>query len=257
MEACILLLKRQTVKSNIILCTSTPDSFVSDMAAKYHIDVCVNPVSQGITADWNFAYATAKTELVTLAHQDDIYKPEYTEVMLRLANQGKDPMICFSEYYEIREGRWVDASVHRNLHIKKLMLKPLCVTALQGSTWVRRRILSFGNPIGCPLVMYVKSQLPEVVFHDGFASNVDWQTWEALSRRHGRFAYVQQPFLGHRIHPEATTSKLINAGGVRSAENFASSGRRPFVGIICRFYVTSQKSKPKDIEPLSFSNSGK
>ena len=164
------------------------------MAAKYHIDVCVNPVSQGITADWNFAYATAKTELVTLAHQDDIYKPEYTEVMLRLANQGKDPMICFSEYYEIREGRWVDASVHRNLHIKKLMLKPLCVTALQGSTWVRRRILSFGNPIGCPLVMYVKSQLPEVVFHDGFASNVDWQTWEALSRRHGRFAYVQQPF---------------------------------------------------------------
>lgn len=179
--------------------------------------------------------------------------------MLRLANQGRDPMICFSEYYEIREGKRVDASVHRNLRIKNLMLMPLRLTALQGSVWVRRRILSFGNPIGCPAVMYVKSQLPEVVFQEGFSSNVDWQTWEALSRRHGRFAYVQEPLMGHRIHPEATTSKLINAGGVRSAEDYAMFCKfwpSPVAGIICRLYVTSQKSKPKDRKPLT-SNSGK
>ena len=36
-----------------------------------------NPKNAG--TDWNFAYDNAPTQLVTLAHQDDIYKPEYLE----------------------------------------------------------------------------------------------------------------------------------------------------------------------------------
>ena len=77
--SCIRSVLSQNMQGNVCLTTSTPNQYIAALAQKYQIPVYVNPVSEGIAADWNFAVANAKTALVTLAHQDDRYFPEYTE----------------------------------------------------------------------------------------------------------------------------------------------------------------------------------
>lgn len=103
LEECIRSLRRQTVKSNIIMVTSTPNSYISDLAKKYNISLFVNEGPGGITQDWNFGYRCAETEYVTIAHQDDVYRKDYLERALRAVDYFKKPLIFFSDYYELRK----------------------------------------------------------------------------------------------------------------------------------------------------------
>ena len=82
LEECVKSLLEQTVKSTIFIATSTPNDHINAVAEKYNIPVYVNYGEKGIGGDWNFAYDKAQTPLVTIAHQDDIYEPTYTEKML-------------------------------------------------------------------------------------------------------------------------------------------------------------------------------
>jgi hypothetical protein len=43
----------------------------------------------GIGHDWNFSFSHAKTKYVTLAHQDDVYDPAYTENCLRISESSR------------------------------------------------------------------------------------------------------------------------------------------------------------------------
>ena len=83
LEECIASLLKQSVQSEIILATATPNQFLEKIARKYHLPLHINTGEKGLAADWNFALNQAKTEYVTLAHQDDIYLPNYTQVMLQ------------------------------------------------------------------------------------------------------------------------------------------------------------------------------
>ena len=93
LEDCIRSVLHQNVRGKICLTTSTPNQYIAALAQKYQIPVFANPVSEGIAADWNFAVASAKTRLVTLAHQDDLYEPSYTEKIIQVANICQDPII--------------------------------------------------------------------------------------------------------------------------------------------------------------------
>ena len=93
LEDCIRSVLHQNVRGKICLTTSTPNQYIAALAQKYQIPVFANPVSEGIAADWNFAVASAKTRLVTLAHQDDLYEPSYTEKIIQAANICQDPII--------------------------------------------------------------------------------------------------------------------------------------------------------------------
>ena len=81
LEECILSLKNQTVKSNIIMATSTPNEWIQGLAEKYEIPLYINTGEGGIAQDWNFAYRQAKTDYITIAHQDDIYEPNYLKMI--------------------------------------------------------------------------------------------------------------------------------------------------------------------------------
>ena len=70
---CISSLLKQTVKSRILIATSTPNEYITRTAAEYEIPVIVNKGQGGIVQDWNFAYKQADTPYVTIAHQDDFY----------------------------------------------------------------------------------------------------------------------------------------------------------------------------------------
>lgn len=241
LEDCICSLENQTVKSNIILCTATPNDHIARIAEKHHLEVCVNTGAHGIAEDWNFGFSQAQTPLVTLAHQDDVYEPEYTEAVLDAANRSQDTLILFTDYFEVRNGQKVYSNT--NLKIKKLLLLPLRIKSLQTSKWVRRRCLSLGDPICCPAVTYVKEKFQGDPFEPHFRCNLDWQLWEKLSRKRGGFRYISRPLMGHRIHVESTTSEIIGGGEGRAAEDYemlCAFWPKPLAKLINKAYVYAQ-----------------
>lgn len=242
LEECIRSLENQTVPSHIILVTSTPNSYIEGTAKKHGVELFVNEGPGGITQDWNFGYRMADAEYVTIAHQDDVYRKDYLERALKVVEGARRPLIFFSDYYELREGKVVKDNTL--LRVKRLMLVPLRWKRLQTSRWVRRRILSFGSPICCPSVLYVKQNLPETIFRDGFRSCEDWEAWEMISRFPGSFVYDKKALMCHRIHPDSETSAIIG-DNARSDEEFTMYCKfwpKWFARILNRQYAKGQKS---------------
>lgn len=245
LEECILSLEKQRKQGKIIISTSTPNQYIDRIAKRHNLTVFINDGETGIAEDWNFAYSRADTRLVTLAHQDDEYDAQYLEQILDAANHASKPLICFSDYYELRNGKRVYSKDSRLLKIKRMALMPLRLHFAQSSVWVRRRILSVCNPICCPAVTYIKDNLPSVLFEHHFASNVDWHAWEALSRLRGQFCYVKNPLMGHRIHSESTTTQVIGEDSGRTQEDLEMLMKfwpRPIATIINKLYSKGQKS---------------
>lgn len=242
LEECIRSLKKQTVKSNIILVTSTPNSYIDRLAEENGIPCYVNHGEHGITQDWNFGYQCAGSRYITIAHQDDFYDPGYLAEALRLLQKAERPLIFFSDYYEIRDGKRVEKN--RLLSVKRLMLWPLRIPVLQRSRWVRRRILSLGSPICCPSVTFAADNLPPVIFKHGFRACEDWEAWEMISRLSGQFVYSPQMLMGHRIHAESETSAIIG-DHKRSEEEYQMYCKfwpKWVAGRLVRLYAKGQDS---------------
>lgn len=242
LEECVKSLLAQTAKSKILIATSTPNEHITTVAQKYNIPVYINEGEKGIGGDWNFAYGKADTPLITIAHQDDIYEPDYTKQMLEFINKSKQPILYFSGYAELRNGE----KVYNNsiLKIKKLMLSPLKIKSLWTSRFVRRRILSLGCPICCPAVSFVRERVGESPFTNDYLSDIDWQQWELQSRKRGSFVYNPQPLMCHRIHGDSATTEIIG-DSKRSKEDFDMFCKfwpRPVAKIIVKFYSNSEKS---------------
>ena len=218
LEECLQSLLNQTVKTNIVLATSTPNDFIESLCKKYDIPMYVNEGESGITQDWTFAYSKADTYYVTIAHQDDVYEKEYVECLLEEISKVKKPLIFFTDYYEIRDG--IKIHSNRLLNIKRIMLFPLRTKLFWNSVFVRRRILSIGSPICCPSVTIAKNNCPEVIFKNRFRSNEDWEAWEELSKLKGAFVYSTKRLVCHRIHEDSETSKIIG-DNARSLEDYA------------------------------------
>ncbi len=245
LEDCIKTLIQQSAKSRIILCTATPNDHIAGMAEKYDLPLFINNGPRGIAEDWNFAYAQANAPLVTLAHQDDVYEPDFLSRVLERLNRAKRPMISFTDYYELRNGKKVFADGNKIIWVKEFAMIPLRIKAFEGSRWVRRRVLSLCDPICCPSVTFVKGNLPEVVFESHFASDLDWQAWEKLSRLKGDFCYINTPLMGHRIHEESTTTKVIGKDRGRSVEDlemYLKFWPRPIAKLLNALYSNAQKS---------------
>ena len=242
LEECMQSLKNQEVKSDIILATSTPNDYIKTLCEKYDVPMYVNEGESGITQDWNFAYAHADAEYVTIAHQDDVYEKEYSKYLLSMIEREKKPVIFFTDYGELRS----DKKVYSNklLKIKRIMLLPLRLRCFWNSKFVRRRILSLGSPICCPSVTFVKKNCPEIVFQHGFRADEDWQAWELLSRQKGAFVYCRKPLMLHRIHEDSETSKILgdNARTKEDYVMFCKFWPKPIAKLLTKLYGTSEKS---------------
>lgn len=244
LEETIISLVNQTVKTNIIIATSTPNAYIQGLAERYHIPVYVNDGIKGIGGDWNFAVRSAQTELVTIAHQDDIYEPGYAEAMLKAMNNAKQPLIAFSHYAELRDGEKVFSN--QLLKIKKMLLIPMKL--FPGSIFMRRRSLSLGNAICCPAVTYVRDVILKHPFNLELSCNLDWAQWEALSKLKGSFAYVDKPLMCHRIHEGSTTSEIIgeNKRTTEDLQMFCAFWPKPIAKALAKVYATSEKSNNLD-----------
>lgn len=240
----IASLLAQSLSTNVILSTSTPNEYLKDICEKYSIQMVVNPNPHLAGDDWNFGYDAAKTPLVTMAHQDDYYDPTFLERMLDGINSYDEDevLIGFTDYFEMRDGRRVDSNTL--LKIKRFMNAPLANRFFNGSKFVKKRILAFGDPICCPAVTLVKPKLGLSPFDTTYKNSCDYKTWVDFASRDGRFVYVNQPLVGHRIYPESATS--LNLGeDIRKGEDLeilSTLWPRPIAKLVNSVYALSEKS---------------
>lgn len=236
LERCIRSLLRQRIPSPVILCTSTPSPRLSELAQKYGLAYYVREGKSGIGEDWNFAYEMAGAELVTIAHQDDLYHRDYTACLLRAARRYPDMTVFTTDYCIIKDGRLIQGDLM--LWVKRLLRLPLRIPALGSRRLIKRLPLMFGNSICCPATTYRKSLIGEPLVRSGLQFALDWDTLLRLADQRGRFICEERPLLFYRVHDGAATSACI-ADRRRQREEEAMFERfwpRPLVRLIMKGY---------------------
>lgn len=246
LEDCIKSVLNQNYKSNVVIATSTPNKYINDMAKKYNLKVKTNPnKGGGIGKDFDFASNCVQSKLVTIAHQDDIYDYNYSKFVVDMYNKYNDASIIFTDYYEIKGDRREYSN--KNLKIKRILLLPLKIKHFGKYRFFKRWILRFGNSISCPAVTYVQQNVPENKFDVDMKCDIDWYAWEKLSRLDGRFVFVSDKLMGHRIDETTTTTKIISEG-IRTKEDlimFKKFWPLKISMFINKFYIKSEENNAK------------
>lgn len=238
LRACLDSLRAQTRPSSLVLSTSTPHVAVTALASEYGARLAVHYPSKGIGDDWNAALAQARTQWVTLAHQDDVYLPDFTERTLAAATGNRDALMVITGYGELLGTR--PRLLSPMLAIKRALLELgfLGRDAI-GSTQAKRRLLRFGCPVPCPSVTLRASA--GLRFREDLKVNLDWDAWLRLAGQPGAFAYVRRTLMLHRIHAASETSDGIRAG-VRAREDlmmFRAQWPAPIARVLARAYAMS------------------
>lgn len=242
LSECIRSLSSQVQPTSTIVVTSTPNEYIESVCHRFNVPLYVGSHQSGIARDWIFGLEKAETPLVTIAHQDDVYKPWYSERMLLSVNSAENPLIYFTNYSELRNG--VEVTDNGLLRVKRALLSPLKLKALDNSIFVRRRILSLGSPICCPSVTYIRPNLMDSIFTDELKCNLDWQAWERISRLSGAFLYDSQICMSHRVHEGSETTALIR-DATRGKEDFVMFSQfwpKWAAHFFTRIYALSQRS---------------
>ena len=241
LEECLRSLVSQTRKSEVYIATSTPSKYIQKLADKYSCNLYVNQNSSGIASDWNFAFSRCKTPYLTLAHQDDIYLPEYTASLFN-NKKIENSLITFTDYSELLVGTIRENTA--NLLIKKILRLPFLFSGELSSKFYKRFILSFGSPIPCPSVMYNTLKLKDFRFSGEFSINMDWAAWLELSRKEGSFVFERKKLFLHRIHQGSETTKGITDRRRWNEDKriFAMIWPSWFAKILVRLYSLSYQS---------------
>lgn len=206
LEDCIKSVLDQEYPSKVVIATSTPNSFIKNLAKKYKLDIKVNQGKTGIGADFDFALNSGETELVTIAHQDDVYDPDYSKEMVDAYKKHPESLIIFPDYYELRKEGKVE--LNTLLKVKHFLLWPLRLTSGK-SKFMKRMALRFGDPICCPAVTFNTKKVKTPLFDNEMKNDVDWHAWEVLSKKPGNFTFVDRKLMGHRIHSGSATTENI------------------------------------------------
>lgn len=242
LEKCVQSVINQTVKSKVLISTSTPNDYINNIAQKYNLYVAVNKGKGDMADNFNFAYAQANSKYVTICHQDDYYANRYLECIQNVEKKTTNAIIFFTDYYEDRLTHI--EKQNSNLMIKRMALYPLKFKIFRKSYSVRKFILKFGNPICCPTVLFNKQIVQTPNFDSEWLSVLDWRVWVALSKYEGEFCYVSQPLVYHRIHSESETTRTIKNNRRTNEEMAMYQEMWPkwFAKIISRIYEKGQKN---------------
>lgn len=234
LEECIRSLLHQSVRSDILICTSTPCDYIAALAGKYGIPVFVRDGESGIREDWLFAWETAGKDhsLVTIAHQDDRYHRDYVKYLLAAYRRYPDMTVFCSDYLvmkteERRTAGGILYPAHTELKagdlvrfVKILLRLPLRFPGLADRTCFKRAALVFGNSICCPSCTYNHDRIGDAMFGSEFAFALDWDNLYELAGMPGRFVCVERPLIAYRVHDGAETKACIRDNR-RSADETA------------------------------------
>jgi glycosyltransferase involved in cell wall biosynthesis len=231
-------LRTQTsAASEILLASSTPSTELDAFAKQHAVPLHINPQRVDIAADWNFALAAAHTQLVTLAHQDDYFAPTYVARLSTALRRNPGASIAFCDYSE--HTPLGPRRTNINLRIKRALRERAfgpreCIAESRDKV----RLLSLGNPICCPSVMFDRSVLADFRFPSGFQTNLDWMAWLELARRPGGFVYVRERLVSKGVHAGSETTATI-ANRAREREDraiFDTLWPRPLAAALATLY---------------------
>ena len=216
LDACIHSLKRQSVKSKIILCTSTPSPFLEAMAKIHDIPLYVRDGKSDI--------------------QDDCYHRDYAAWVQRCWERYPDTTV-FTTDCAILKGEELQRPGMIQF-IKMLLRLPLRLHGLADRTFVKKAALVFGNPIICPSCTYDKEALGTPLFDSPYKFALDWDTMWKLAARPGRFICVERPLIRYRIHDGATTKACIqdHRRGADETAMYEKIWPKPVVKVLMHFY---------------------
>ena len=215
LEECLRSVTSQTVKSEVICCTSTPSSYIRELTARYQVPLYVRDGASNIREDWMFAYGKAQGRFVTIAHQDDRYRSDYAEKLLKAWKKYPDLLLFASDYLTIRmtekegEMKAIPESFNMVWLVKKILRLPLRFHFLADRTWIKRSSVWFGNSICCPSCTYNKEQIGDDMFHSEYDFALDWDNLYELAGKKGRFICSEKPLIAYRVHAAATTKACI------------------------------------------------
>lgn len=242
LESCIKSLKRQSVPSEIILCTSTPSCYIQALAEVYDLPLYVRDGASDIRDDWNFAYEKASGRLVTIAHQDDRYHKDYTKTLQECWERYPDTTVFMTDCAVVKNGEVQKPGLVP--FVKHLLRLPLRLRRYADRTRVKRAALIFGNPVICPSCTYDKEQIGMPLFDSPYKFALDWDTLWNLAARPGRFVCVEKPLLFYRIHEDATTKACIESDerARDEAAMYAKIWPRPAARILLFFYKQAYRA---------------
>lgn len=188
------------------------------MARKYGAQLHIHGTARGIGSDWNIALAQSDTEWTTIAHQDDVYHPDYTRRIVDAGKGVQNPLIVFCEYVELRADSHLPASAL--LRAKRLLLElGFLGRSVIRSASAKSRALRFGCSIPCPAVTFHRNALRLFSFREDLKVSLDWAAWLELAAQPGAFVWVREILMEHRIHDTSATSSAID-DGTRKREDF-------------------------------------
>lgn len=234
LEECIRSLKRQTVRTDILLCTSTPSEYIDRIAEKYEIPVYVREGESDIREDWLFAWRIGGKDhhLVTIAHQDDRYHRDYVKRLLHAWEKYPDLSVFCGDYLVLKTEEGVISDGTRYpagtvlkagdlvRFVKKVLRLPLRLRFLADQSLVKKSALIFGNSICCPSCTYNHDWIGDRMFGSRFQFALDWDNLYELASMPGRFVCEERPLLAYRVHDGAATKQCIGDQR-RSADEYA------------------------------------
>ncbi len=241
LEKCVKSLKKQTVESKIIICTSTPCDFIKRIADKYQVQMYVRDGKSDIQDDWNFACECAQTDWVTVAHQDDFYHQEYEEELLKKIEKYPDAIMAFTDYRPVKQGH---ITKDINCKLRHICRTPMKSSMLANIKFFKKYFLSLGNCICCPTVAYNKTVFKEPIFTSTLKFSLDWDTFLKYAQRDGRFIYIDRPLTFYRIHNGATTKEFIidNKRVTEDIEMFKKFWPQWVTKLIMKYYIKAYET---------------
>lgn len=241
---CLASLCAQTVPSPIVIATSTPWEGLEAVAAEFGARLAVHSPNAGIGRDWNFALEQSSTTWVTIAHQDDLYLPDFAERTLAVAARHEDAILVATGYAELLEPSGVRRDLSPMLAVKRLLMElGFLGRAAVASGGAKRRLLRFGCPIPCPSVS-LRIDRDGLRFREDLKVDLDWEAWLRLAARPGAFAYDRRVLMLHRIHRDSETSAGVRAG-VRASEDrmmFEALWPAPIAHVLAKVYALSYET---------------
>ena len=106
LESCIQSLLNQQVKSNIVISTGTPNAYISKIAEKYQLPLWVNEKKNRVQRMIGTMQLTVQEQNQLRLRIKMIYmKKNYLKCILQGYKRAKNPIILFTDYGELRNGK--------------------------------------------------------------------------------------------------------------------------------------------------------
>ena len=197
LEECIKSVINQNVKSNIVIATSTPNDYIIDLASNYSLGVMVNKNKSNKGGDYNFSLNSFDTELITIAHQDDLYDRNYTKEIIACYEKHPEATIIFTDNYEIKDSVKIKKS--KKLFWKRYFIFPLRFKLFQNKKIFKIRSLRRDKYICTSSITFVKKNIKKEVFPTNLKYDNDWQGLINLAKENTSFVYLSKKLVGYRV----------------------------------------------------------